>query len=335
VSLVSILIPAHNAERWIAESMESAIQQTWQQVEIIVVDDGSTDRTHEVAQSFASPCVKVVSQPNSGASATRNRALSLAQGDYIQWLDADDVLARDKVDRQLAEVSGSSDELVLLSGPWGRFYYDTRMVREKPTALWQTMPPLDWMLTRFSDTIWIHTASWLVSRKLSDLAGPWDERLTLDDDGEYFCRVARHSDLVRFVPHARCFYRDGNSSSLSSLRSDKALDSLFLATQLCIEHLLALEESERTRRACLMLLQNRVHEFHPTRVDLLDETKILASRLGGEVAMPGDDRRIGFGHAIAGRRLARNLLTMARTAKGLVSKTLEKCLHSLSPSRRR
>ena len=96
--LVSILIPAYNAEETIAYTLQSAIAQIWQRKEIIVVDDGSKDRTAEVARRFASKELAVVSKENQGAAATRNHALRLSQGDYIQWLDADDLLAQDKIE---------------------------------------------------------------------------------------------------------------------------------------------------------------------------------------------------------------------------------------------
>ena len=100
--LVSILVPAYNSEEWIGDSIRSALAQTWQRKEIIVVDDGSRDRTAEAARRFASKEVKVVSTENRGAAAARNHALQLSQGDYIQWLDADDLLSPDKIERQLA-----------------------------------------------------------------------------------------------------------------------------------------------------------------------------------------------------------------------------------------
>ena len=91
--LASILIPAFNAQNWIGGCIESALAQTWSRKEIIVVDDGSRDSTLEIAESYASQDVHVTTHDNCGASSARNRALSLAQGDYIQWLDADDLLA--------------------------------------------------------------------------------------------------------------------------------------------------------------------------------------------------------------------------------------------------
>src|SRR3954462_15159876 len=99
--LVSVLIPAYNAERWIADTLASALAQTWPRVEIVVVDDGSTDATLAIARRFASPSVEIVSQRNQGAAAARNRALAVSQGDYVQWLDADDLLAPHKLKTQM------------------------------------------------------------------------------------------------------------------------------------------------------------------------------------------------------------------------------------------
>src|ERR1017187_4482802 len=122
---VSILIPAYNAEEWIADTLQSATAQTWQRKEIIVVDDGSADRTAEIARRFTSKEVAVVTVENQGAAAARNHALKLSQGDYIQWLDADDLLGLDKIERQLAALRDGDDEHTLLSGPWAYFNFRT------------------------------------------------------------------------------------------------------------------------------------------------------------------------------------------------------------------
>ncbi len=102
-------MPAHNAEATIAESLRSAIVQTWQRKEIVVIDDGSTDRTAEIARGFSSKNVRVVSTENRGMCAAVNLALSISQGDYIQELDSDDILVADKIERQLAAL-GSADK---------------------------------------------------------------------------------------------------------------------------------------------------------------------------------------------------------------------------------
>ncbi len=111
--LVSILIPAYNAEAWISDTLRSAIAQTWEPKEIIVVDDGSTDRTLAVARQFESDQLRVVTQKNQGAAATRNKAFSLCQGDYIQFLDADDLMGPDKIAKQMEALGQSPNKRTL------------------------------------------------------------------------------------------------------------------------------------------------------------------------------------------------------------------------------
>ena len=99
--LVSICIPVFNSEKWLGDTINSALAQTWSNKELIIVDDGSADNSLKIARKFESSIVKVISQNNRGACAARNKALANAQGDFIQWLDADDILAPDKIEIQL------------------------------------------------------------------------------------------------------------------------------------------------------------------------------------------------------------------------------------------
>jgi glycosyltransferase involved in cell wall biosynthesis len=100
-ALVSILIPCYNAERWIAQAIESALAQTWPQKEIIVIDDGSTDRSLNVIKQFDGR-ISWETGPNRGGNAARNRLLELARGEWVQYLDADDYLLCDKIAGQMA-----------------------------------------------------------------------------------------------------------------------------------------------------------------------------------------------------------------------------------------
>ena len=285
--LVSILIPAYNAERWIADTIRSALAQTWPRKEIIIVDDGSRDRTLSGAQQFASRNVLVVSQPNQGASAARNKAFELCQGDYIQWLDADDLLSSDKVAKQMVAAQQHQDKRTLLSSGWGYFMYRPSHAQFLPTSLWCDLPPVDWLLRKLGQNLHMQTATWLVSRELTLAAGLWDTRLSLDDDGEYFCRVVLASNAIRFVPDAKVFYRQQSFDRLSSIdRSDKKLESQFLSMQLHVDYLRSLEESERARAAAVNYLQTWFLWFFEERPDLALELERLAATLGGRLEPP-------------------------------------------------
>jgi len=285
--LVSILIPAYNSQEWLADTLASAVAQTWPRKEIIVVDDGSKDRTAEVARRFASRDVAVVIIKNQGAAGARNHALCLSQGDYIQWLDADDLLAPDKIARQLAALRESDSKRVLLSSAWASFNYRTERARFISTSLWQDLSPTEWLLRKLSENLHMQTATWLTSRELAEAAGPWDTRLHFDDDGEYFCRVLLASQGTRFVPESKVFYRITSTKRVSHIgASDKKKEALLLSMRLHIQYLRSLEDTERVRTACLTYLQNWHENFYPERPDLLAELQGLAAELQGRLDTP-------------------------------------------------
>jgi hypothetical protein len=143
------------------------------------------------------------------------------------------------------------------------------------------------MILKFKHGSFMQTATWLVSRELSEKAGAWDTRLLGDDDGEYFCRVLLASDSVRFVPDAKVLYRVPTSNSLSHIgRSDRKMEAHLLSMKLHIEYLRQMEDSARVREACVGYLQAWLIYFHPERPDLVDECRRLAANLGGQLQPP-------------------------------------------------
>jgi glycosyltransferase involved in cell wall biosynthesis len=326
--LVSILIPAYNAQEWIADTLKSAIAQSWPRTEVIVVNDGSTDRTLAVAQRFISRGVTLVSQRNQGAAAARNLALSLSRGDYIQWLDADDLLERDKIARQMAVAERSRGARILLSSEWARFLYRTSRAQFLPTSLWCDLTPAEWLRRKLALNLHMQTATWLVSRALTDAAGLWDTRLTIDDDGEYFCRVLLHCDRVKFVRGSRVFYRAVGPTGVSYIRrSSRKLDDQFRSMRLHIAYLRGLDDSGDTRAACVRYLQNNYVEFYPERPDLLEQAECLAVELGGHLATPRLSWKYAWIQALSGSpHYAKRAQTRLREFKWSFMRRLDRAL---------
>lgn len=285
--LVSILIPAYNAEGWIADTLRSAVAQTWERKEIIVVDDGSTDQTHAIARQFEAQGVLVVRQENRGASAARNKAFALSHGDYIQWLDADDLLSPDKIANQMDLVKQGVSKQTLLSSAWARFMYRVHRAEFTPTALWCDLTPVEWLLRKMGQNIYMQTATWLVSRELTEAAGPWDTRLLGDDDGEYFCRVLLVSNGVKFVPNARVYYRSFGYDSLSYVgKSIRKSEAHWLSMQLHIGYLRSLEKSERVNDACLQYLRAWPLYFYPENHNVVRQAELMATEFGQQLGVP-------------------------------------------------
>ncbi len=304
--LVSILIPAFNAEGWIADTLRSALAQTWEPKEIIVVDDGSSDETLAVARQFESDSVRVVTQPNQGAAAARNKALSLSRGDYMQWLDADDLLSPDKIQKQLEALGDRGSKRTLLSSGWGRFMHRPERAKFTPTALWSDRSPAEWLLLKMGENLYMQTATWLVSRELAEAAGPWDTMLLSDDDQEYFCRVLLASDGVRFVPEAKVYYRASGHGSLSYIgSSDRKREAHWRSLKLHVRYIRWLEDSARVRAACVSYLQNRMFIFYPERLDIFRHAEELCRTLGGKLEVPHLSWKYSWIRVLFGWRLAR------------------------------
>jgi len=283
--LVSILIPAFNSEKWIGETLESALAQTWQNKEIIVVDDGSKDNTLAVAIKYESAIVKVISQENQGQSAAENRAFQESQGDFIEYLDADDLLAPDKIERQIHLLGESNFEFVA-SGEWARFYRSPTEAQFISEPVWADMSPVDWLVCSWEGGGMMHGAAWLVPRKIAEKAGSWNEGLSLINDFDYFSRVLLASLGVKFCPGSRTYYRSGLPTNLSSAKSRNALESAFRSLELGANSLLSTENSPRTRHACATAFLRFIYSTYPNAPDLVRKAGDKVQSLGGSNLQP-------------------------------------------------
>jgi peptidoglycan/xylan/chitin deacetylase (PgdA/CDA1 family) len=330
--LVSILIPAFNAEKYIAGTIRSAIAQTWKSKEIIVVVDGSTDRTLEIARQFESKSVRVITQRQQGAAAARNKALSLSSGEYIQWLDADDLLSPDKIALQMKAAHELNDKRVLLSSGWGSFICRPKKSKFIPSVLWADLTPLEWLFRKLDANVFLQTACWLVSRELSDAAGPWDSRLLGDDDGEYFGRMVLASKSVRFVPGAKVYYR-GPAVAFRSLsyigESDGQVRALWLSMQLQMRYLRSLEDSERTRQACITFMRTSMLYFWPGWPDIVAQAEDMANEMGDHLQVPRMSWKYEWIRSLFGLRVAKIIQRFLLNVRWTLAKLREQMMSGL------
>jgi glycosyltransferase involved in cell wall biosynthesis len=329
--LVSILIAAYNAEKTIAYTLRSAIAQTWPRIEIIVIDDGSKDKTVEIIQKFKN--ITVVSTENRGLSAALNIALERYRGDYLQYLDADDLLSPDKIERQLEARRPGDSPRMLLSSPWAHFYYRTRNAQFVQNPLCQDLSPVEWLLRKLGEDCHMQNATWLVAREVAEKAGPWDASLAYDQDGEYFTRVLLASDGVRFVPGTGIYYRVTGMNSVSFIgNSNKKKDSLLRSIKAHIQYIRSLEDSERVRKACLVYLQKYYAVFYPERTDLIAEMQQLAAQLGGHLKEPSLRWKYNWLRGIVGYPRARDAQFYLPQLKASLLRSWDQALFHLERS---
>jgi len=306
--LVSICMPAYNAEDYVSDALDSALAQTWSPLEIIVVNDGSTDRTGEILDAYDSEYdqLRVLRQENQGQCAAANDAYRAATGDLIKFFDADDLLSPEFIERQVEQLGGSMTHVA--SAEWARFYEDPSEATFEPEDVWQDMDPVDWLVTAWEDgRPMMQCALWLIPRPVLEESGLWDERLSLINDFEFFARVLVHTEGVRFTPGARLYYRSGLDNSLSQQESRAHVESAFRSLMEGTQHLLDREDSPRTRRAAANMLQDFVYGYYPHHPDLRAKVRVRIEELGGSDLEPKGPPGFELLRPILGWKLARRI----------------------------
>ena len=207
-ALVSILIPCYNAEQWIAQAIESALAQTWPEKEVIVVDDGSTDDSLGIIRKFDDR-IRWETGPNRGGNAARNRLLELANGAWVQYLDADDYLLDDKIARQL-EFLGAHPETDVIFGPVTIEHRSERDVRREvlpipePHDLWVLLA--NWGLPQTGAPIWRKQA-------IFDVGG-WKRDQPCCQEHELYLRLLISEKRFAYCPKNGAVYRQWSTETL-------------------------------------------------------------------------------------------------------------------------
>lgn len=285
--LVTIIIPAFNAEKHLAETIVSAKNQTYKNLEIIIIDDGSTDQTLSIAQSFELNSIKILKQVNKGASAARNYGIKEAKGKYIQFLDADDLLSLDKIENQVTALEKTSDKLAVCStihfneneNPFLNtpseyeedFLYTTDKVIDFTIKLWGGY--------NFKGSM-IQPNAWLVPKVLIDKNGSWDESLTLDDDGEFFGRMLLNCKGV-IKTNGFNYYRKyfSNPINLSAKKGSVSMKSALKSILLKKKSLFFKSDIEEAKMAIFKQLKELERQCFPFHRGLLRSIRHELSQL--------------------------------------------------------
>ena len=210
---VSVIIPCFNVEKFLADAVETVFQQSYRNYEIILVDDGSTDRTKEIIRSFGQ---KVRSEfiSHQGASAARNRGTALSQGEFIQYLDADDRLSPTSLDRRVNALLESSADVAY--SDWQRFSLSKDGVLHYGDIISHRIEDVhaNPEIALFTD-FWCPLAAYLFRREIVEKVGGWNQRLPVIQDARFALDCALHGARFIYCPGLLAYYRIGSGGSLS------------------------------------------------------------------------------------------------------------------------
>lgn len=281
-TLVSILIPLYNAEKYFAKTIESILNQTYEHIEVIIVDDGSTDNSLKIAKQLEGEFsqIKVYSQENKGASSARNKAFKLSKGEYIQYLDADDILHMDKILTQVQYLK-KYEEKVVSFGKCGKFQNDIGNA-----VFYELSVNKNYLNTkRFLTDIWlnleaVYLHSWLTPRTLIEAVGEWNENLTNNDDGEFFSRIVALANQLVYVNDSIVYYRTDSENSLSKGNSEKSQISNLKSYETYYNLMQNRIKDPIVRKALAMVYSNFIYTIYPQYNYLRQEAEKKINSLG-------------------------------------------------------
>ena len=241
-----MIIPCFNAEKWLREAIDSCLQQTYPNIEIIVIDDGSTDNTLEIIRSYQD---KIIWQPlpHKGGNYARNRGFDLSRGEYIQYLDADDYILPEKIERQVEFLETTGADVVY--GDWRhqRHLSDGSIRLEKIEVAQSQTDILASLLANW----WVALAALLYKRSAVENSGGWDESLTAAQDRDFFISVVINQAQVVYQPGCYAIYRRHGSMTVSTSSKSRWLKNHYLVLGKTETHLLKLNKLSMKYRHAL------------------------------------------------------------------------------------
>jgi len=243
--LVSVIIPVYNCGESLHRTMRSVLAQTHQPIEIILVDDGSTDNSYTIAKQYESSRVQILQQKNAGAAVARNTGLAVAKGEYIQFLDAGDVLSEEKIAAQVQALQKHPGKVAVCN--YKQFTTEEELKNglysDQSSFIYSSDDPQDFLIDLWGgkgNMNFIQTNCWLVPKKIIEKAGKWRAYRCPDDDGEFFARVLLASEGIVFVPGVYNYYHitPGGINQLSRSGNPKYLKNVLLTIDLKHQYLI-------------------------------------------------------------------------------------------------
>lgn len=219
--LASIVIPCYNAQKWIAAAIESCLHQTYSPIEIIVIDDGSSDNSLEIVKRYGDR-IRWETGPNQGGNYARNRGFALSQGDYIQFLDADDILLPEKIEQQVRCFEETQADVVY--SDW-RYQFHQPDQKIELGDIKVCGPKQDFFEELLSNKRWIPIICTLFTREIVERSGGWDEELEAAQDRDFLILTAFAGAKFAYSPGCHSLYRRYGNVTVSSQSKMRWLDN--------------------------------------------------------------------------------------------------------------
>jgi glycosyltransferase involved in cell wall biosynthesis len=325
--LVSIIIPVYNSETLIVETLNSVLAQTFTNWECIIIDDGSKDSTKQVIQEYVDKDSRFIllDRPdsyNSGGNGARNYGFMYARGEYIQWLDSDDLLDRKKLEYNLEKIH-NEDKLTICFSRY--YYYDTNTQKKylgSPFINRNIYDPVEYLKLYCLNGSGFISCSLFHSKELTNSSGLWNEGLLKNQDGEFIIRLVSNSSQLLFDNRSEVYYRINPNGKSSKYRIADGSEDL-KTMKIIAKKIQTIHSFPDSNTYCATLFNLLKFEY-PNSIKLWHAIDIEINKLGGKIFYTRGSKKFKFIWKIFGLKFAQYLFHIKNDLKNYIKKVLRR-----------
>jgi glycosyltransferase involved in cell wall biosynthesis len=283
--LVSICIPLFNAAEYIEETLERILKQSYKNIEIVVIDDHSTDESYSRAKAFESDSIRVYKNIKKGGNAARNYAFEKSMGSYIKFMDADDYCSETMIENQLNRLLEDGTNDTLIFSPLRMLYPNGEIHDAERTIDHNYEPGIELVISIWNGVGFNCPHSHLMHRHLVDRSGGWNEKLIKNQDGEYFARVASNADKALVVSGDYAMWRQ-TEKGVSMKSSLEAHSSVLESYRVVINLIVAYKDTEDNKDICAKIIGSYVSNFYLQLKPLMPKVLQILKDLDRPIILP-------------------------------------------------
>lgn len=308
--LVSICIPMYNVEEYIEETLQKILNQTYKNIEVIIVDDHSTDNSYPLAQKFVCDNIKLFKNDKKGGNAARNFAFKKSSGDYIKFMDSDDYCSDNMIEAQLNRILKDGTNNTLIYSPLKMLETDGRLWCLPRSLDKDYAPGIELMVAIWKQEGWNVPHCHLMHRHLVEKSGGWNESILKNQDGEYFARVYALADKALSVDNALAVWRQ-TKKGVSVQTSVQAYASVIDTYEIILNILLNYKNTEEMRLICSKFIGWYVCAHYPEISPVMPKINQVLSDANLKLILP-ERKALNILRVVFGWKLALRIIKIIK-----------------------
>lgn len=300
--LVSVLIPLYNAEQYIEDTIIRLKKQTYPNIEVIIVDDHSTDKSLKIAQKYVSEQVHVYVNPKKGGNSARNYAFLQSRGEYVKFIDADDFCSDNMIKSQMERILSEGTRQTVVFSPVRMYYPDGQLFVPPRGIDRDYVPSIELLLDIWRGKGFNCPHCHLMHRSLVNKVNGWNENIIKNQDGEFFARIYAAADKALAVDSEYAVWWQ-TGSGVSTQMSLRAIESVCETHCIISDLIYSYRNDEETRKICGRFIGAYVFFNYPLIKPLLPQIETYCEKTNTVLYFP-KQRRISILKALLGWKIA-------------------------------